>query len=99
MRIAIVSDFHLGLGRGSERTYEALEQAKQAFEIALHEKVDLLLLPGDLFDSDVPSQETWVQAFQLFSILRRKKLKERVPVKKIKKGKAPCFKPCPFCSF
>ena len=81
MRIAIASDLHLGFGKGSERNIEAFEQAKQAFEIALKEKVDLLLLPGDLFDKDLPSQETWVQAFQLFSLMKNEK-RENVLVKK-----------------
>lgn len=91
MRIAIASDFHIGFAAGTERSQEAFEQAKKAFELALREKADLLLLAGDLFDSDVPSQETWLEMFQLFSVLRKEKLKEKTVIKKIKKEKTELF--------
>jgi len=87
MRIAIASDFHIGFGRGTERENEAFEQAKQALELVLREKADLLLIAGDLFDSDVPTQEAWLQMFQLFSVLKKQKLKEKPLIKKIKKEK------------
>ncbi len=85
MRIAIASDFHLGFGRGTIRSAEAFEQAKQAFELALKEKADLLLLPGDLFNEAVPSQEAWVDMFRLFSILRNRGRAQEI-IKYSKKG-------------
>ncbi|MBN2067917.1 MAG: metallophosphoesterase [Candidatus Diapherotrites archaeon] len=91
MRIAIASDFHIGFGKGTEREQEAFEQAKQAFELALKEKADLLLLAGDLFDSDVPSQEAWLEMFKLFSVLRGQKQSEICKVKKIKNEKVENF--------
>jgi DNA repair exonuclease SbcCD nuclease subunit len=90
MRIAIASDFHMGFGKGTERELEAFEQAKQAFELALKEKADLLLLAGDLFDSDVPSQEAWLEMFQLFSVLRKEK-RQPEKVKYEKKGETKEF--------
>lgn len=69
MKIAIMSDFHLGYepdGRGDE----AFNQIVSAFNLALEQKPDFIIAPGDLFDKDVPSQETWVQAFKVFSIPR-----------------------------
>ncbi|MCX6798910.1 MAG: DNA repair exonuclease [Candidatus Diapherotrites archaeon] len=84
MKIAIASDLHLGFGKGTEREQEAFEQAKVAFGLALSEKADLLLLAGDIFDSDVPPQETWLGAFRLFSIMRGEKTKEKFSVKKLK---------------
>jgi len=71
MRIAIASDFHIGFAKGSARSNEAFEQAKQAFDLALKEKADLLLLAGDLFNEAIPNQESWLQMFQLFSLLRK----------------------------
>ena len=57
MRIAIFSDTHIGFGKGTARNEEAFEQAKQAFELAIKEKADLILLAGDLFNEETPSQE------------------------------------------
>jgi len=71
MRIAIFSDTHIGFGKGSARCDEAFDQAKEAFELALKEKADLILLAGDLFNEAIPSQEAWVQMFQLFGLLRK----------------------------
>jgi len=90
MRIAIASDFHIGFGKGTERSQEAFEQAKKAFELALKEKADLLLLAGDLFDSDVPTQEAWLEMFQLFSVLRKEK-RQPEKVKCEKKGETKEF--------
>ncbi len=71
MKIAIFSDTHIGFGKGSRRSEEAFDQAKEAFELALKEKADLILLAGDLFNEAIPSQEAWVQMFQLFGLLRK----------------------------
>ncbi len=90
MRIAIASDFHIGFGKGTERELEAFEQAKQALELALKEKADLLLLAGDLFDSDVPAQEAWLEMFRLFSVLRKEK-RQPEKVKYEKKGETKEF--------
>lgn len=75
MKIAILSDLHLGYTVGASQTYyrhaggareeDALKQAKEALEIA--SKSDLLLLAGDIFDQRVPRQETLAQALELFS--------------------------------
>jgi len=73
MKIAIASDFHIGFARGSPRAEEAFDQAKQAFELALQEKADILLLAGDLFNDAVPSQEAWLDMFRLFSCLKKEK--------------------------
>lgn len=62
MKIAILSDFHLGYERFAQ---DASEQARTALQLA-SEKADALLLPGDLFDSRVPKPETLSQAFALF---------------------------------
>lgn len=68
MKIAVISDTHLGFGSGTKREKDAFIQAKQALEIAVKEKVDAVLLPGDLFDESIPKQETLHEAFQLFSL-------------------------------
>ena len=82
MRIAIFSDLHIGFGKGTTRQDEAFEQARQAFELALKEKADLILLQGDLFNEAIPTQEAWLQMFQLFSFLRKENHAEKSTVKK-----------------
>ncbi len=69
MKIAILSDFHLGFAEGTERADEAFDQASQALKLALENNAEIILHAGDLFDEDVPSQETWEKTFRLFSML------------------------------
>ncbi len=70
MKIAIMSDFHLGFGSGTERWQESFDNAKQALSLALEKGADAILIAGDIFDSDVPEQETWDKCFEVFSLLR-----------------------------
>jgi DNA repair exonuclease SbcCD nuclease subunit len=70
MKIAIVSDWHLGFGAKSKRENDAFIQAKEAMEKAVQENPDFILVPGDLFDSALPSPEVLLQAFQVLSIPR-----------------------------
>ncbi len=67
MKLAIISDCHLGFGQGSERDRDAFDQARQALEISLQQGVDAVLIPGDLFDSALPRQETFHDAFDLLT--------------------------------
>ncbi|MBI5228793.1 metallophosphoesterase family protein [Candidatus Micrarchaeota archaeon] len=59
MKIAIMSDFHLGFGE------DALEQARFAIRKAIA-AADFVILAGDLFDARVPKQETVNEALKLF---------------------------------
>ncbi|MCD4739881.1 DNA repair exonuclease [archaeon] len=67
MRLAVISDPHLGYAWGSERQEDPFNQAKEAFEKAI-ESADLILLPGDLFDTRVPKQEIMEKAMRLLSM-------------------------------
>ena len=73
MKLAIISDTHLGFGYGSEREQESFENAKQAFELAISNSADAILFAGDFFDSDIPSQETWHRTFELLKCLQNSK--------------------------
>ncbi len=73
MKAAILSDFHLGFAEGRERSEECFEQASQALQLALESKAELIIHAGDLFDDDVPSQETWERTFKLFAPLKAAK--------------------------
>lgn len=68
MKIAIVSDTHLGYERFSEDAYA---QAKEALEKA-STLADMILLPGDIFDKRFPKPDILAQAFNLFRDLSRK---------------------------
>lgn len=85
MKVAILSDFHLGFAEGRERSEECFEQASQALQLALESKAELIIHAGDLFDDDVPSQETWEKTFKVFAPL--KKAKASSPVVKEKEGR------------
>ncbi len=78
MKLAIMSDFHLGFGERTPRQRESYENATRALEIALDEKVDAILIAGDLFNSAVPTQEVLFRAFELLSTARKGKSKVRV---------------------
>src|SRR3989344_5467252 len=73
MKLAIISDTHLGYGYGSEREQEGFENAQQAFELAVKNNADAILFAGDFFDSDIPSQETWHRTFELLKTLQNSK--------------------------
>ena len=66
MKIAVISDSHLGFGYGTEKENDSFAQFNEAVEKTIAEKVDLILLPGDVFDSRVPRQEVWAKALTIF---------------------------------
>lgn len=66
MKLAIISDLHLGYAYNTERGEDSFTQAREAIQKALGENVDAILLAGDIFDSRVPSQDVLGKAMQLF---------------------------------
>ena len=62
MRIAVLSDSHLGHGSG-ELERDALDNFREALEKALD--YDLIILPGDVFDSKVPTPEILSEAMEM----------------------------------
>jgi DNA repair exonuclease SbcCD nuclease subunit len=84
MKIALISDTHLGFGEKTERKNEAFYNALEAFSLATENKADLVLMPGDIFDSKIPSIDAWHSAFELFSVLRNA---QKSPVKILRKEK------------
>ncbi len=64
MKVAILSDFHLGYERFAQ---DAFEQAQSAMAQAA-EQADALLLAGDLFDTKLPRPEALSQAFSIFRL-------------------------------
>ena len=67
MRIAIVSDLHLGYERFEEDAYA---QARGALNRAAA-MADAILIPGDIFDKRAPKPEAIAQAINIFRALSR----------------------------
>jgi len=66
MRIAVLSDFHLGYAWGTEFQEDSFDQAESAISCALAQKPDLILLLGDIFHDKIPKQEVLLRAIKLF---------------------------------
>ncbi len=62
MKLAIVSDLHIGCDRFAE---DALAQAKEALELA-SAQADAILLAGDIFDKRFPKPDVIADAIDLF---------------------------------
>lgn len=65
MRIAVISDSHLGYGSG-ERERDAMDNFREALEKALDH--DIIIMPGDIFDTKVPTPEVLSEAMELFNM-------------------------------
>ncbi len=65
MKIAVISDMHLGYGEGTPREEDSYRQTEEAVDKALEEDVDLILLAGDIFDKKTPNQETLSRALKI----------------------------------
>ncbi|MEM3841077.1 MAG: DNA repair exonuclease [Candidatus Micrarchaeaceae archaeon] len=62
MKIAIVSDLHIGYERFREDAYR---QARMALELAAS-KADAILIPGDIFDKRSPKPDVIAEAINIF---------------------------------
>ena len=74
MKLAILSDFHLGYDRFREDAYRQAEEALRAAS----ESADVLLLPGDLFDARAPKPDVLAEAINLFRGVLKTDWKARV---------------------
>lgn len=66
MKIAVISDSHLGYGYGSEIEEDSFKQFEEALDKAIALKADLILLAGDIFDERDPKQEVLARALHIF---------------------------------
>lgn len=67
MKVAVISDTHLGAKWGTLRQQDSFDQAKEAIERALELGAKIILLPGDIFETRRPTQEVWAQAMWILS--------------------------------
>lgn len=68
MRVAIFSDTHLGFGYGTERYEDSFNAFREALYLARGS--DLVVIPGDIFDSKNPTTETLSKAMEMLLELR-----------------------------
>ena len=64
MRIAILSDIHLGHALGTERESDPFDVLEEFLE--KNTDADVILLPGDIFDSRSPGTDVVTRAMKLF---------------------------------
>lgn len=72
MKIAVISDFHLGVKSRGPRERDPFNQAKEAIERALDLGAEAILILGDIFDERIPKQEDWSEAMKILSIASEK---------------------------
>ena len=65
MKVAVVSDTHLGTKWGTPRQEDSFDQAQEAIERALELGAQMILIPGDIFETRRPHQEVWAQAMRI----------------------------------
>lgn len=63
MRISVISDCHLGYGYNSGTENDSFENLEEALELAMDS--DLILIPGDIFDSRSPRTSVWGRAISI----------------------------------
>ena len=63
MKIAVFSDMHFGYAYNNETENDSFENAAEAFDIS--KDADLIIIPGDLFDSRVPKTSVWANAIRV----------------------------------
>ncbi|MCD6248316.1 MAG: DNA repair exonuclease [Hadesarchaea archaeon] len=68
LKIAAISDLHLGAKWGTEREEDSFDQAREAFERAIQLGAQLILVPGDIFEFRIPRQEMWAKAMRILSL-------------------------------
>lgn len=65
MKIAVLSDLHFGYAYGTELEEDSFDNAEEAMEAALATGPDLLIIPGDIFDSRLPKTSVWARAIKI----------------------------------
>ena len=68
MKIAVLSDFHLGFSVTPETQEDSFEAAKEAIEKAVERNVDLIIIAGDIFDSRNPKARVWYSVLKILSL-------------------------------
>ncbi len=62
----------MGGKEGTRRENDPFDQAREGFKKALDMGAQLILIPGDIFDSRNPRQEVWSEAMKILSLASEK---------------------------
>lgn len=62
----------MGAKEGTRRENDPFDQAREGFKKALDMGAQLILIPGDIFDSRNPKQEVWSKAMKILSLASEK---------------------------
>ncbi len=75
MRIGIIGDTHFGFSFGTGRGEDSYREAERAISALLENSPDVVIFPGDVFDSAVPRQEVLAKTAELLvkSFSKRRK--------------------------
>jgi DNA repair exonuclease SbcCD nuclease subunit len=68
LKIAVISDPHLGAKWGTKREQDSFDQMREAVERALQLGAQMILIPGDIFDTRIPRQEVWARAMRILAL-------------------------------
>ncbi|MFP4116447.1 MAG: exonuclease SbcCD subunit D [Candidatus Aenigmatarchaeota archaeon] len=72
-KIAVISDLHLGFKKGTQREEDVFIAAERALKKAERLGADVIVLPGDIFDSRLPRPEHWSRFMEMLSSLEGEK--------------------------
>ena len=92
LKIAVLSDTHLGFGIGTERENDCYENLEQATKLALKEGAQLILMCGDIFHDKIPRQEVLGKAIEIFTRVNRSMNSAPKLLKRVKLGNTEVFK-------
>lgn len=64
----MISDPHLGTKWGTRREDDSFDQFQEAIERSIDMGAEIIVVPGDVFDTRIPKLEVWDRALRIFSI-------------------------------
>jgi len=85
LKIAVISDPHLGAKWGTAREQDPFDQFREAIERALKLGAQMILIPGDIFSTRIPRQEVWARAMRILALPHAHKQSTAVPDRAIDK--------------
>ena len=68
MKLAVISDPHLGTKWGTSREQDSFIQFREAIERSIDLGAQAIIILGDIFDTRIPRQEVWAQAMRILSL-------------------------------
>jgi len=68
LKVAIIADPHLGAKWGTVREQDSFDQMSEAVKRALQLGAQMILIPGDIFDTRIPRQEVWARAMRILAL-------------------------------